>query len=75
MLHGREVERARLAGLVTSARAGRAGVLVVLGDPGVGKSALLEDLVRSVEVAPEPRVRVLTTAGVVSEAPLPFAAL
>src|SRR3954468_1727620 len=76
MLHGRDVERARLAALVDSARAGRAAVLVVLGDPGVGKSALLDDLVASAEAGQErPPVHVLTTTGVASEAPLPFAAL
>ena len=48
----------------------------MLGDPGVGKSALLGDLVARVESDQEqPAVRVLTTAGVASEAPLPFAAL
>src|SRR3954468_3256240 len=76
MLHGRDVERARLAALVASTRAGRAAVLVILGDPGVGKSALLDDLVASTEADQErPAVRVLTTTGVASEAPLPFAAL
>jgi DNA-binding CsgD family transcriptional regulator len=74
VLHGRDVERSRLAALVDSARAGRAAVLVVLGDPGVGKSALLTDLVTSVEQE-RADVRVLTTTGVASEAPLPFAAL
>ncbi|MEV6492908.1 ATP-binding protein, partial [Actinoplanes sp. NPDC051633] len=76
MLHGRDEERARLASLVAAARAGQAGVLAVLGDPGVGKSALLEDLVTSVQAHQEqPTVLVLTTSGVASEAPLPFAAL
>jgi DNA-binding CsgD family transcriptional regulator/tetratricopeptide (TPR) repeat protein len=76
VLHGRDVERARLAALVASARAGKAAVLTILGDPGVGKSALLADLVASVESDQEqPAVRVLTTTGVASEAPLPFAAL
>ncbi len=76
MLHGRDAERARLAALVASARAGRAAVLAVLGDPGVGKSALLGDLVASVEAQQErAAIRVLMTTGVASEAPLPFAAL
>jgi DNA-binding CsgD family transcriptional regulator/tetratricopeptide (TPR) repeat protein len=76
VLQGRDVERARLAALVASARAGRAAVLVVLGDPGVGKSALLDDLIASAEAEQERApVRVLTTTGVASEAPLPFAAL
>ncbi|GAA3342945.1 LuxR family transcriptional regulator [Amorphoplanes nipponensis] len=76
MLHGRDEERARLDALVVAARAGRAGALVVLGDPGVGKSALLDDLVAGLRSAPEqPAVLVLRTAGVATEAPLPFAAL
>jgi hypothetical protein len=69
-LYGREPERAELAALVVEARAGRAGVLVVLGEPGVGKSALVLDLVSDLRAA-----RVLRTAGVESESPLPFAAL
>ena len=76
MLQGRDAERKRLAALVASARAGRAAVLVVLGDPGVGKSALLDDLVARAEADQENHaVRVLTTTGIASEAPLPFAAL
>ncbi|MGV8910423.1 MAG: ATP-binding protein [Propionicimonas sp.] len=76
MLYGREAERRQLAAVVASVRAGRAGVLAILGDPGAGKSALLEDLVAGVESDPqEPTVRILTTTGVAAEAPLPFAAL
>jgi DNA-binding CsgD family transcriptional regulator len=76
VLYGREAERRQLAATVASARAGRAGVLVVLGDPGAGKSALLADLVAAVEADQrEPAVRILATTGVASEAPLPFAAL
>ena len=76
MLHGREPERATLAALVERARAGRAGVLVVLGEPGIGKSALMRDLVSSQQGAPDAEVaRVLRTGGVESESPLAFAAL
>ena len=76
MLYGRERERAELAALVVKAQAGRAGVLVVVGEPGVGKSALVLDLVSAQQAMPgaEP-ARVLRTAGVESESPLPFAAL
>ena len=42
MLHGRESELVRCARLLDDARGGRAGALVVLGEPGVGKSALLD---------------------------------
>ena len=71
MLHGRDAERARLAALLTDARAGHAGTLLLHGEPGVGKSALLEDLVATAG----DDVRVLRAQGVESEAPLPFAAL
>jgi DNA-binding CsgD family transcriptional regulator len=46
VLHGREVERARLVELIEAARGGTAGALVVHGEPGVGKSALLADFLR-----------------------------
>ena len=48
-------------------------MLVVVGDPGVGKTALLRDLASS-QRGPG-GVRVLQTAGVESESPLPYAAL
>src|SRR6266571_674312 len=41
-LHGRAVERSVVDGLLAGACAGRSGVLVVRGDPGVGKTALLD---------------------------------
>jgi DNA-binding CsgD family transcriptional regulator len=46
-------------------------MLLLHGEPGVGKSALLEDLVATAD----DDVRVLRAQGVESEAPLPFAAL
>ncbi|WP_345507619.1 helix-turn-helix transcriptional regulator [Terrabacter aeriphilus] len=76
VLHGREPERARLGALVDQARAGIGGALVVLGEPGVGKSALLRDLSTLGRLSGEGgHVRVLRTAGVESESPLPYAAL
>src|SRR3954449_5656143 len=56
--------------LLQSARHGSAGCVVVRGDPGVGKSALLEEVVG---LAGE--VLVLRTQGLEVEAPLAFAAL
>ena len=41
MLVGRVDERTRIDALVDGARAGRGGALVVRGEPGMGKSALL----------------------------------
>ncbi len=76
VLHGREPERAHLAALVEQARAGTGAVLVVLGEPGVGKTALLRDLT-TLQQRPGQggNVRVLRTAGVESESPFPYAAL
>ena len=44
VLHGRDRERERLLLLLAEARSSRGGALVVRGQPGVGKSALLADL-------------------------------
>jgi DNA-binding CsgD family transcriptional regulator len=70
VLVGREPERALLGALVDGARDGRAGTVVVRGDPGVGKTALLDDL-----AAEATDVTLLRTQGLEVEAPLPFAAL
>jgi DNA-binding CsgD family transcriptional regulator/tetratricopeptide (TPR) repeat protein len=70
VLVGREPERARLGTLVETARHGSAGCLVLRGDPGVGKSALMHDLATEAGDA-----TVLTTQGLEVEAPLAFAAL
>ena len=47
MLHGRQEECAVLDGLLEGARAGQSGVLLVRGEAGVGKTALLEYAVGS----------------------------
>ncbi|MBV9830659.1 MAG: AAA family ATPase [Marmoricola sp.] len=70
MLVGRDVELAHLEGLLEQARHGSAASIVVRGEPGIGKTALLDQL-----VAGSPGVKVLRTAGVESEAPMAFAAL
>ena len=41
-LYGREAETRRIDSLLDSARAGRSGVLVLRGEPGIGKTALLQ---------------------------------
>jgi DNA-binding CsgD family transcriptional regulator len=64
------VELARLVALIEDARAGTAGSVVVYGEPGVGKSALLAEVLTTVG-----DVRVLRTQGLESESPLAFAAL
>ncbi len=70
MLVGRDLESAHLAGLLEQARHGSSASLVVHGEPGVGKSALLEELVEQAGEA-----LVLRTQGLEVEAPLAFAGL
>jgi DNA-binding CsgD family transcriptional regulator len=69
-LVGREREVEVLTRLVDGARRGQSQVLVVHGDPGVGKTALVDHV-----VAAAPDARVLRAVGVESEMELPFAAL
>jgi DNA-binding CsgD family transcriptional regulator len=70
MLYGREPERARVAELLDGARSARSAVLVISGEPGVGKSALLEDARDQAG-----GMTILSGGGVESETHLPFAAL
>jgi DNA-binding CsgD family transcriptional regulator len=70
VLRGRGRESASLDALLNGVRAGRSGVLVLRGEPGVGKSALLESATSAV-----PGVRVLRAAGIESEMELAFAGL
>jgi predicted ATPase len=70
MLRGRGDERAVLNGLLNSARAGRSAVLVLRGEAGIGKTALLEHASESAS-----DFTLLRAVGVESEMELPFAAL
>src|SRR5690349_5203058 len=70
ILRDRRDERAVLGGLLQRARAGRGGMLVVRGEAGIGKTALLD---YAIESAPD--MRTLRAAGVEPEAELAFAAL
>ena len=70
MLYGRDAERALVGALLGAARESRSGALVVRGEPGVGKTALLEDVRdRATDM------HVLAARGVESESELPFAGL
>ena len=70
MLYGRDVELARIDALLEGARESRSGVLVLLGEPGVGKSRLLAHAVERAE-----GMRVLRAVGLESESELAFAGL
>jgi len=67
-LIGRQVERGMLDGLVAAVRAGQSRALVVRGEPGVGKTALLEYLAGRAQGC-----RVVRAAGVQTEMELAFA--
>jgi hypothetical protein len=69
-LIGRRVECARIDRLLADARNGRSGTLVLRGEPGIGKSALL-----AYAQLHAGEMDVLSAAGVEAEADLPFAAL
>ncbi|MEV0081121.1 AAA family ATPase [Nocardia neocaledoniensis] len=68
MLYGREAEQAVIDDLLDGARAGRSGALVLRGEAGIGKSALLD-------YAAARGITAVRGAGIESEAELPFAAL
>ncbi|WP_081283387.1 helix-turn-helix transcriptional regulator [Mycobacterium asiaticum] len=61
-LLGRRQEQQLLAGLLGGAREGHSGVLVVRGEPGIGKTALIEHLLEQAS-----DFRVIRSAGAESE--------
>ena len=69
-LLGREREVETLTRLVNGAQRGQSGALVVWGEPGIGKTALVDHVVESVS-----GYRVFRAAGVESEMELPYAGL
>jgi DNA-binding CsgD family transcriptional regulator len=69
-LSGRRAERAELDRLLEGARERRSGVLVLLGEAGIGKTALLEYAVASAS-----DLTLLRAMGVESEMELAYAAL
>jgi DNA-binding CsgD family transcriptional regulator len=69
-LHGRDTEQATLGELLHRAREGASGALVVRGDPGIGKTALLQAVIERAD-----GFRVLRAAGTEEESGLPYAGL
>jgi predicted ATPase len=70
VLLGRDAEHARLEDLIDRARGGASAALVIRGEPGIGKSALLEHVVAGAE-----GMTLLRARGVESESELSFAGL
>jgi predicted ATPase len=70
VLLGRDSERGVLDRLLAAARDGHGGAIVVLGEPGIGKTALIEQAVTSAQ-----DFRVLRTAAQEGEMELAYAAV
>jgi DNA-binding CsgD family transcriptional regulator len=70
LLRGREHERETLAGLLGAVRGGRSGALLLLGEAGIGKTSLLDDM-----TAAAGDLAVLRVAGAEAERELPYATL
>jgi DNA-binding CsgD family transcriptional regulator len=70
MLVGREPERQQIARLVAGARLGQSGVLVLRGEPGIGKTALIEDTAQRAH-----DMAVMRTSGSEQESGLGFSCL
>jgi DNA-binding CsgD family transcriptional regulator len=70
VLVGRDLECQTIRALVAGARVGQSGVLVLVGEAGIGKSALLDEAVDGV-----PGTLVLRATGTESEHELPFGGL
>ncbi|MFC5266863.1 AAA family ATPase [Kribbella qitaiheensis] len=70
MLIGRDAERRVIEGLVAGARVGTSGVLLISGEPGIGKTALVGEA-----AALAVGLRVLRARGTEAEREIPFGGL
>ena len=70
VFRGRAAERERLGGLLDKVRAGESAALVVRGEPGIGKTALLDDVLTHASGFHTVRI-----AGTESEMGVPFSGL
>src|SRR6188472_456323 len=67
-LVGRDTERSRLQALLDAARAGRSGALLLHGEAGIGKTALLRWAIEAAD-----GFAVLRARGMESESDIPYA--
>ena len=70
MLLGRQAELLAIDQALAAARLGKSSCLVIRGEPGIGKTALLEHAAGQAD-----SMRMLTARGVEFEADMPFAGL
>jgi DNA-binding CsgD family transcriptional regulator len=70
MLLGRDRELAEIESLLNRARSGESAALALRGEPGIGKTALLEHAARAAS-----GMTLLRARGIESEAQIPFASL
>src|ERR1700729_3058207 len=70
VLIGRDFEREAIERALESARSGTSATLALVGEAGIGKTALLDHAAESAA-----GMRVLRARGIESEAQIPFAAL
>jgi DNA-binding NarL/FixJ family response regulator/tetratricopeptide (TPR) repeat protein len=70
VLLGRESELTEIDGLLTDASEGRGRALLILGEAGIGKTALLDAARERADA-----LRVIEVAGIEAEADLPYSAL
>src|SRR3984957_3361697 len=70
MLLGRKGEQREIEVTLAAARSGTSAALVILGEPGIGKSALLDHAAARAE-----GMQLLRARGIESEAKIPFASL
>jgi predicted ATPase len=71
MLQGRQIQQAAIDALLEQAGAGASGALVLRGEPGIGKTALLDYAAERASG----QMPALRAVGIESEAELPFAGL
>lgn len=67
---GREAELSELAGMLAAARHGHSAALLIRGEPGVGKTTLLQEFTRRATGA-----TIVSTAGIASESDVTFSSL
>ena len=72
LLYGRAGEQSVIAGLLTAAQEGRSATLMVRGEPGIGKTALLDYAAAAAGAA---GFQIVRSTGVECEAELSFAGL